>query len=209
MGTIVGDDGATNQIGVAPGARWIGCRIMDQGYGTPATYAECFQFFLDPYPVVGDPFLDGDPGMAPHVINNSWTCPPFEGCSWDTLQSIVENVRAAGILVVATAGNSGYSCSTVADPPAIYEASFTVGATDSSDSIAGFSSRGPVSVDGSQRIKPADPADHAASRKYLRELTLLHQMIVHAMKAKQTTDLKHCAELRELIKQFGASYFGK
>jgi serine protease AprX len=154
MGTMVGDDGAGNQIGVAPGAKWIGCRNMDRGVGTPATYAECFQFFLAPYPVGGDPFADGDPSMAPHVINNSWTCPPSEGCSWDTLQAIVENVRAAGILVVASAGNSGSSCSTVRDPPAIYEAAFSVGATDSSDTIALFSSRGPVTVDGSQRGKP-------------------------------------------------------
>ncbi|HEV7798345.1 MAG TPA: S8 family serine peptidase, partial [Pyrinomonadaceae bacterium] len=38
VGTMVGDDGAGNQIGVAPGAKWIGCRNMDQGNGTPATY---------------------------------------------------------------------------------------------------------------------------------------------------------------------------
>ncbi len=35
MGTMVGDDGGVNQIGMAPGARWIGCRNMDQGNGTP------------------------------------------------------------------------------------------------------------------------------------------------------------------------------
>jgi subtilisin family serine protease len=39
MGTMVGDDGASNQTGVAPGAKWIGCRNMNQGNGTPATYA--------------------------------------------------------------------------------------------------------------------------------------------------------------------------
>ena len=66
----------------------------------------------------------------------------------------VESLRAAGIAVVASAGNSGSSCSTVADPPGIYEASFTVGATDSADTIASFSSRGPVTVDGSNRLKP-------------------------------------------------------
>ena len=37
-----------NQIGVAPGAKWIGCRNMDQGNGTPATYTECFQWFIAP-----------------------------------------------------------------------------------------------------------------------------------------------------------------
>jgi len=154
MGTIVGDDGSDNQIGVAPGARWIGCRNMEDGWGTPATYAECFEFFLAPYPVGGDPFADGVPGLAPHVINNSWTCPPSEGCDWDALQAVVENVRAAGIVVVASAGNSGSGCSTVLDPPAIYEAAFSVGACSSSDVIASFSSRGPVTVDGSGRLKP-------------------------------------------------------
>jgi len=154
MGTIVGDDGGGNQVGVAPGARWIGCRNMGQGVGTPATYIECFEFFLAPYPVGGNPISDGVPNLAPHVINNSWTCPPSEGCDWDTLQAVVENVRAAGIVVVASAGNSGPGCSTVRDPPAIYDGAFSVGATDSSDNIASFSSRGPVKVDGSGRLKP-------------------------------------------------------
>src|SRR5205814_7941350 len=30
-GITTGDDGLGNQIGVAPGASWIGCRNMDQG----------------------------------------------------------------------------------------------------------------------------------------------------------------------------------
>jgi serine protease AprX len=154
MGIIVGDDSAGNRIGVAPGARWIGCRNMEEGWGTPATYAECFEFFLAPYPLGGDPFADGVPGLAPHVINNSWTCPPKEGCDWDALQAVVENVRAAGIVVVASAGNSGSRCSTVGDPPAIYDAAFSVGACNGSGSIASFSSRGPVTVDGSGRLKP-------------------------------------------------------
>jgi serine protease AprX len=155
MGTIVGDDRNGNQVGVAPGAKWIGCRNMEEGVGTPATYAECFEFFLAPYPVGGDPFQDGQPSLAPHVINNSWTCPPYEGCDWRTLQTVVENVRAAGIMVVASAGNEGYlGCSTVRNPPAIYDAVFSVGATDATGAIAGFSSRGPVSVDGSGRLKP-------------------------------------------------------
>jgi nickel superoxide dismutase len=60
-----------------------------------------------------------------------------------------------------------------------------------------------------QRIKPAAPGDEAAMHKYVHELTLLHQMMLHAMKAKQTTDLEHCAALGELIKQFRASYLGE
>jgi uncharacterized repeat protein (TIGR01451 family) len=152
MGTMVGDDGGTNQIGMAPQAKWIGCRNMNQGNGTPATYSECFQWFVAPTNLAG---LNPDPAKAPHVINNSWGCPPSEGCTDPlVLQTVVENTRAAGIVVVVSAGNSGSSCSSVSDPPAIYEASFSVGATDSSDGIASFSSRGPVTVDGSGRLKP-------------------------------------------------------
>ncbi|MCP4519062.1 MAG: S8 family serine peptidase, partial [Delftia sp.] len=153
MGTMVGSDGE-NQIGVAPGARWIGCRNMDNGVGTPASYTECFEFFLAPYPIGGDPQADGDPDLAPHVINNSWICPSSEGCDADSLRSVVENTRAAGIVVVAVASNRGGSCSSVSTPISLFEASFSVGAIDQNDQITYFSARGPVTVDGSQRRKP-------------------------------------------------------
>ncbi len=60
-----------------------------------------------------------------------------------------------------------------------------------------------------QRVKPADPSDKAAYSKYVKQLTLLHQMLVHSMKAKQTTDLEHCAKLRALIHEFHGVYFGE
>ncbi|MEE4271484.1 MAG: S8 family serine peptidase [Thermoanaerobaculales bacterium] len=152
MGTIVGDDGAGNQVGMAPTARWIGCRNMDQGTGTPATYAECYQFFIAPTDLDG---LNPDPSMAPDVINNSWGCPPDEGCTDpNALLTVVQNVRAAGIVTVHSAGNEGSGCSSVTTPSAIYAESFSVGATGSGDDIAYFSSRGPVTVDGSNRMKP-------------------------------------------------------
>jgi uncharacterized repeat protein (TIGR01451 family) len=166
MGTMVGS-GGDNQIGVAPGARWIGCRNMDQGAGTPATYIECFEFFLAPYPIGGDPMSDGNPDLAPHVVNNSWTCPGHEGCNVDSLRAVVENLRAAGIVVVASAGNTGSGCASVSVPPALYDASFTVGATYSNGYIASFSGRGPVTVDGSNRLKP----DVSAPGVYVRSST--------------------------------------
>ena len=152
MGIMVGDDGDQNQIGVAPGARWMGCRNMNAGVGTPASYSECFQWFIAPTNLQGE---NPDPALAPHVINNSWSCPPSEGCLDPLImRTIVSNTRAAGIVVVASAGNSGSSCSTINTPPAIYDESFTVGATTSSDVIATYSSRGPVTIDGSNRPKP-------------------------------------------------------
>lgn len=152
MGTMVGDDGGSNQIGMAPGAKWIGCRNMDVGDGTPATYSECFQWFVAPTDLAG---ANPDPTKAPHVINNSWGCPASEGCTTpDILRTVVENSRAAGIVVVVSAGNSGSACGTVNTPAAIYEAAMSVGSTTSSDSASSFSSRGPVTVDGSGRLKP-------------------------------------------------------
>jgi subtilisin family serine protease len=161
MGTMVGDDGGINRIGMAPGARWIGCRNMNQGVGTPATYTECFQWFVAPTDLAG---ANPDPSLAPDVINNSWTCPTSEGCSPLALQTVVENTVAAGIVVVASAGNSGSACSTVTEPPAIYAAALSVGATNASDGIATFSSRGPVNVDGSGRLKPDVSAPGASVR---------------------------------------------
>lgn len=140
MGIMVGDDGAGNQIGMAPGAKWIGCRNMDQGTGTPSRYTECFQWFLAPTDSSG---ANPDPSRAPDVINNSWDCPPSEGCtSPDILKSVIESVRAAGIAVVVAAGNQGPACG-VMDVPEAYAASLTVGATDAGDAVTGYSNRGP------------------------------------------------------------------
>ena len=151
MGTMVGDDGAGNQIGMAPGAKWIGCRNMERGWGTAATYLECFQWFLAPTDLNDQ---NPDPSKAPDVINNSWYSDASEGTTnLLVFQTAVENLRAAGVVVVVSAGNEGSGCSTITSP-AIYDASFAVGATDSGDNIAGFSSRGPVTVDGSNRLKP-------------------------------------------------------
>jgi len=146
MGTVLGYDGDNNRTGVAPDAQWIGCRNMRRGLGNPASYTECMEFFLAPYPPGGDPFRDGDVRYAPHLTTNSWGCPEVEGCQPDTLEAGVAALRAAGIMSVVAAGNDGPGCSTTATAPSNYDAAFTVGAVYSygDNSITGFSSRGPV-----------------------------------------------------------------
>jgi len=145
-GTMIGDDGTGNQIGMAPGAKWIGCRNMDSNAGTPARYIECMQWFLAPTRIGGG---DPDPTKAPDITNNSWECPPSEGCSADTLQAAVETQAAAGIMMVSAAQNSGPSCSTVQNPPGIYAATYTAGA---------------LTADGSNRIKPDITAPGTGTR---------------------------------------------
>lgn len=152
-GTVVGGHDE-NQIGLAPGAKWIACRNMRQGLGNPGSYVSCMEFLLAPFPLSGDPFHDGDPARGAHVVNNSWGCPPEEGCLPDTLSIAVENLRAAGQMMIVSAGNDGPACGTVEAPPSLYDTALTVGATQADNRAAGFSSRGPVEADGSLRPKP-------------------------------------------------------
>jgi len=167
MGTMVGED-TDNKIGVAPGAKWIACRNMDRGWGQPSTYIDCFEWFLAPKDLNG---LNPNPTKAPHVINNSWFCSREEGCNESNfilMEEVVKNVKASGIVVVVSAGNSGNGCGSVSGPPAFFESSLSIGATDINGNIAGFSSRGPVMIDSSFRLKPNVSAPGVNVRSVIR-----------------------------------------
>ncbi len=115
LGSVLG-----NTVGVAPDATWIACANQYRNLGNPALYLDCMQFMLAPYPQDGDPFTDGQPARSANVLNNSWGCPEeFEGCDSLSLEPAVAALRAAGIFVVASAGNSGPACGTVTDPIAL------------------------------------------------------------------------------------------
>lgn len=164
MGTMVGGDGlagpSANDYGMAYGAKWIACRNMDRGAGTPTLYIECHQWMLAPTNLAGN---NPDPTKAPHVINNSWGCPASEGCPQGSniLLASIQNLVNAGIVYEASNGNDGTSgCGSVetatnAGPPAIYAKPwvFSTGAFSSTNALASFSSLGPVTINGS-RVKP-------------------------------------------------------
>ena len=145
VGTMVGDDGGSNRIGMAPGAKWIACRNMNNGAGIIPTYLECMQWFLAPTDINGQ---NPNPAKAAHVINNSWGC--VEGCPPPALQDTLRASRAAGIFYAVSAGNDGgegpaFVCNSIYHPLARYPEAFTVGATNyTTDAIAYFSSRGSV-----------------------------------------------------------------
>ena len=153
VGTMVGDNGAGEQIGMAPGAKWMACRNMSNGVGNLVTYVECMQFFLAPTQINGN---NPDPSKAPHVINNSWGC--VEGCPPEPnnpIRDALQASRAAGIVYVASAGNDGPACGTIQNAPARYPEAFTVGSTThTTDTISGFSSRGPTAVDPENLASP-------------------------------------------------------
>ncbi|NJD08707.1 MAG: hypothetical protein FIA97_19770 [Methylococcaceae bacterium] len=143
MGTMVGDDG-TNQIGVAPGARWIAAKgCEDFGCSFSALLASG-EWILAPTDLAGN---NPDPGKRPDIVNNSWGGGPGD----PFYQAIVDAWVAAGIFPAFSNGNAGPYCSS-AGSPGDYAASYSAGASDINDSIAGFSSRGPSLFDGG--VKP-------------------------------------------------------
>ena len=169
MGTAVGGDGPgpfVADIGVAPGASWIAVKAFSAaGTGTAADLHAAYEWIIAPCPVgvlPGSPSCD--PAKAPDVVNNSWG--NSNGASTE-FETDIQALRAAGILPIFSAGNSGPAPGSVGSPASL-AASFAVGAVDSSDVIAGFSSRGPspltnelkpdVSAPGVQ-IRSALPAD--------------------------------------------------
>ncbi|BCJ59959.1 hypothetical protein Jiend_33810 [Micromonospora endophytica] len=87
---------------------------------------------------------------APEILTNSWGCPPVEGCDPRALRPAADALEAAGILVVAAAGNTGPFCGSVQDPPAPYPDVLTVGAVDEQRRVTDFSGRGPA-PDGSTK----------------------------------------------------------
>jgi hypothetical protein len=150
LGIILGKN-----VGIAPDANWIGCVNLSRNLGNPGYYLACMQFLFAPFPQSGDPFQDGKTEIGAHILNNSWGCPDIEGCDELVFEQAVSALRSAGIFVVSSAGNNGYyGCESITDPLAIYQNVLSVGATDQMGELAPFSSLGPVTVDGSGRIKP-------------------------------------------------------
>ena len=60
-----------------------------------------------------------------------------------------------------------------------------------------------------QRVKPPQATEGKDYENYVKKLTLLHQMMVHAMKAKQTTNLDHVEQLGLLLSEFHEVYTAK
>ena len=160
MGTMVGDDGDGNQIGVAPGAKWIAANGCDSC--SDAAMIASAQWLLAPTATDGSA---PDPAKRPQVINNSWgsndpTNEPF-------MEDIIAAWDAAGIFSVWSNGNAGPACQT-AGSPGSRTLTYSVGASSENGTIAGFSSRGP-GQDG--EIKPNIAAPGANIRSALGDGT--------------------------------------
>ena len=58
-----------------------------------------------------------------------------------------------------------------------------------------------------QRIKSPDAEDEQATERYLQHLTICHEILVYAMKSKQTTDLNNVKTLKAKVDAFKKMYF--
>ncbi|MBN2391688.1 MAG: S8 family serine peptidase, partial [Anaerolineae bacterium] len=130
-GTAVGQATSAGNIGVAPGAQWVGVKVLNgQGLGYDSWIHAGFQWLLAP---------GGDPALAPDVVNNSWSS---SQSSRDTFAEDIALLQAADILPLFAAGNNGPSPGSVGSP-ASNPGVFAVGASDPDDDVAYFSGRGP------------------------------------------------------------------
>ncbi|MCX5157503.1 S8 family serine peptidase [Streptomyces sp. NBC_00291] len=134
MGTMVGDDGGANKIGVAPGAKWIAAKGCETNSCSEASLLASGQWIVAPTDLNGQ---NPRPDLAPHVVNNSWGSAAHD----DWYQQIVDTWRAAGIFPAFSNGNAGPSCAT-SGSPGDYASSYSSGAFDINGAIASFSSRG-------------------------------------------------------------------
>jgi len=135
----VGRNASGSAIGVAPDALWIAARVFDDtGYTTVSRIHEVLQWVIDP---------DGNPATndAPDVVNASWGF--SAGACNNEFSTELQLLRAAGIAVVFSAGNSGPAPETSVSPGNTVGA-LSVGAIDVNDNVPAFSSRGPSICDG-------------------------------------------------------------
>lgn len=138
---MVGGNADGTVIGMAPDAQWIAAKIFDDaGTATFSSIHAAFQWMLDP---------DGNPDTddAADVVNNSWNLETTLNQCNSEFQTDIDSLRAAGIAVVFSAGNSGPNPATSLSP-ANNNGSLATGAIDESLNVEFYSSRGPSACDG-------------------------------------------------------------
>ncbi|MHC5114382.1 MAG: S8 family serine peptidase [Planctomycetota bacterium] len=157
MGSVLGG-GPGDLVGVAPGAKYIHCAVIDRVSiaQTVADAIASFEWLLNPD---GD-FLTG--WDVPWVCSNSWGVTTGHGypeCD-DTFWTFLDNTEAAGIVQLFSAGNEGSGGlrrpSDRAENDYREVAVAAVNGNVGSWPVAGFSSRGPTfcGPGGTLAIKP-------------------------------------------------------
>jgi len=133
-GTVAGTGVGGKKTGVAPGSNIFGVKVLNaDGNGSYSDLIDGVQWSID---------------NGADIVSLS-----LGGPNDSSMTTMVNNVIDAGVLPVIAAGNDGPGVSTIKCPGDEFNAT-TVGSTDSSDTIAPSSSRGPVTLMGDTYIKP-------------------------------------------------------
>jgi len=127
-GTVVGDNASGTAIGVAPGAWLMHALILPYGGGTFAQLVAGMQWAIAPTDQYGNPA-----GQRADVASMSWGDYGY----WDDFIEPITNMKAAGVVPVASIGNAGEGTS--GSPGNVYEA-FGIGAMDAYDAVPWWSS---------------------------------------------------------------------
>jgi serine protease AprX len=139
-GTIAGDGSAGTQTGVAPGANIVCLKVLSSGFGNPSDVEEAISYAIEKNIDVLSLSIGWIYGR--HYTPGSYNDPRAG------FRYACELAIAAGTVICVAAGNEGswsspavpHNIRTPGDVPSV----ITVGATNSSDVIASFSSKGPV-----------------------------------------------------------------
>lgn len=134
LGTLLGGDGEGSwdfDIGVAPGAQWVGAKVLDdKGNGS---YRQCLnglQYIVE---------LKSH-GVDVRIVCGSWT---LDDMGYDVLLDVCNTLLDLDILPVFAVGNDGPEPGS-ADVPGCYPSVLAVGALDEDGLTPAFSSRGPA-----------------------------------------------------------------
>jgi subtilisin family serine protease len=139
MGTMVGNDGSTAPIGVAPGAKFIAAKGLGKQGGDALSLLKSMQWTVAPT----DNWGQVDASKGADIVNHSWggMTPVFD------FTAALRNMADAGVVNVFAAGNAGqYAKDQTLGDPGMWEDTITVGAVDKHGEVTDFSSKGPSPV---------------------------------------------------------------
>lgn len=150
-GIILGsEESGLNQVGVAPGAKYIAARTFDStGNTDDFILIRAGEWMLAP---------GGDVNARPDVVNCSWA---DGNLTREWYRDIVKAWRTAGIVPVFAAGNArpgdnGVGAYSI-ENPANYKEAFAVGAVNKNYRLGGFSKKGPSIFEKDQPVKGIKP----------------------------------------------------
>src|SRR5262249_29909036 len=174
---LIGEDAAPF-MGVAPDVHFVGLKVLDKnGQGSTSDVIKALEYVT----------VNKD-RLGVQIVNLSLGHPIFSPAADDPLVAAVEHASAAGLIVVASAGNVGINAKTGKPgytgitSPGNAPSALTVGATDTQntvtrddDVIARFSSRGPSWFDGFAKPDFVAPGTKLVSEAH-RNQTLFNQL---------------------------------